>query len=69
VNQDFQERAEVLCSAFGKELCFLDADDLGRLLLDFEEQARFDGTDLSALYKFSRTKKPKKKAAPTKVSA
>lgn len=59
VNQDFQERAEVLCSSFGKELCFLDADDLGRLLLDYEEQARFDNVDMDELYRFSRTK-PKK---------
>jgi hypothetical protein len=68
VNQDFQERAEVLCSAFGKELCFLDADDLGRLLLDFEEQAGFDGIDLDELYKFSRTKKRKKGTAPEGVA-
>ena len=64
VNQDFQERAEVLCSAFGKELCFLDADDLGRLLLEFEEQAGFDGIDLNELYKYSRTKKRKDKVQP-----
>jgi hypothetical protein len=61
VNQDFQERAEVLCAAFGKELCFLDADDLGRLLLDFEEQAGFDNIDLDELYRFSSAKKHKKK--------
>ena len=59
VNQDFQERAEILCSAFEKELCFLDTDDLGRLLLDFEEQASFDGLDLNEIYKFSKTKKRK----------
>lgn len=65
VNQDFQERAEVLCSAFGKELCFLDADDLGRLLIDFEEQAPFDGLNVEEIYKNSRTKKRPKKAAPS----
>jgi hypothetical protein len=63
VNQDFQERAEVLCSAFGKEICFLDADDLGRLLVDFEEQARFDNIDVEEIYKHSRTKKRARKAA------
>jgi hypothetical protein len=67
VNQDFQERAEVLCSAFGKELCFLDGDDLGRLLLDFEEQAPFDGLDVDEIYRNSRTKKKRanKKTVPT----
>jgi len=62
VNHDFKERAEVLCSAFGKELCFLDADDLGRILLDFEEQAPFDKLDINEIYKNSRMKKkPAKK--------
>jgi len=56
INQDFQERAELLCSAFGKELCIVDADDLGRLLVDFEEQAAYDGLNLSDIYKNSRTK-------------
>jgi hypothetical protein len=60
VNQDFSERAHVLCSAFGKDLCFLDADDLARILLDFEEQAKFDGLDIGAIYKRSRTKSRKK---------
>jgi len=68
VNQDFQERAEVLCSAFGKELCFLDADDLGRLLLDFEEQAGFEGIDLKELYDYSSTKKRKKQTEPKVVT-
>jgi hypothetical protein len=61
VNTDFQERAEVLCSAFGKQLCFLDGDDLGRLLLDFEEQAPFDGLDVDDIYRNSRTKKSRPK--------
>jgi hypothetical protein len=56
INQDFQERAELLCSAFGKELCFLDADDLGRLLIDFEEQADYDGLSMDDIYKNSRRK-------------
>jgi hypothetical protein len=57
INQDFQERAEVLCAAFGKEICFLNADDLGRMLMDFEEQAAFDGLDVPTVYKRSRTAK------------
>ena len=64
VNQDVQEREEVRFSAFGKELCFLDADDLGRLMLDFEKQTKFDRIDLDELYKTSRTKKRSKKTAP-----
>jgi hypothetical protein len=69
VNHDFQERAEVLCSAFGKELCFLDADDLGRILLDFEEQAPFDGLDVDEIYRNSRTKKKRKKKRAQKTAA
>jgi hypothetical protein len=66
INQDFQDRAEVLCSAFGKEICILGADELGRLLLHFEEQAPFDGLNVDQIYKHSRTKdkRPKKVAAP-----
>jgi hypothetical protein len=56
INQNFAERAEVLCAAFGKELCMLNADDLARLLVDFEEQAKFDKVDVEAIYKRSRTK-------------
>jgi len=67
INQDFQERAEVLCSAFGKELCFVDSDDLGRLLLDFEEQAPFDGLDVDQIYKNSRTKKKRSKKTGTRA--
>lgn len=61
VNQDFQERAEVLCSAFGKELCFLDAEALGCLLLEFEEQAPFDGLNVEEIYRNSRTRTRSKK--------
>jgi hypothetical protein len=64
VNQDFQERLGVLCSAFGKRLCFLDADDLGRMLVDFEDRALFDGIDVGKIYKSSMRKSylPKKQA-------
>jgi hypothetical protein len=64
INQDFQERAEVLCGAFGKEICFLNADDLARILLDFEEQAAFDGLDVEDIYKRSRTAKRDRKRNP-----
>jgi hypothetical protein len=59
INQDFADRAEVLCQAFGKELCILGGDQLARILCDFEEQAKFDGIDLKALYKRSKSKKRK----------
>lgn len=58
INQNFAERAEVLCSAFGKELCILDGDTLASLLIDFEEQADFQHIDVAAIYRRSR-KKPR----------
>ncbi len=61
VNQNFAERAEALCAAFGKELCMLDSDDLARLLIDFEEQAKFEHIDVEAIYKRSKTKPMAKK--------
>jgi hypothetical protein len=68
VNQNFAERAEALCAAFGKELCILNSDDLARLLVDFEEQAKFDQIDFEAIYRRSRTKaKATKKKKLTKV--
>jgi hypothetical protein len=57
VNQDFQERLEVLCSAFGKRVCFLNLDDLGRMLAYFEEQALFQELDFEQIYKDSRKRK------------
>ena len=62
VNQNFAERAETLCAAFGKELCMLDSDDLARLLIDFEEQAKFEHIDVEAIYKRSKTKSRAKKS-------
>jgi hypothetical protein len=56
INQTFANRAELLCSAFGKELCILAGEDLARILVDFEEQAKFDKLDVEAIYKRSRTR-------------
>lgn len=67
VNQNFAERAETLCGVFGKELCMLDGDDLARLLVDFEEQAKFDKIDVEAIYKRSRTKSREKQKNLTKA--
>ena len=66
INQNFAERAEVLCAAFGKELCILNNDDLARLLVDFEEQAKFDKIDLDAIYRRSRSKPKASKKKITK---
>lgn len=61
VNQDFKDRLEILCKAFDKEVCFLGIDELGRMLLEFEERAKFDDLDVEKLYADSskriRTKK------------
>ena len=54
INQDFQERAEVLCNVFRKEICFLDGEVLGSLLLDYEEQSEIDKIDVGKIYKFSK---------------
>jgi hypothetical protein len=54
VNQDFKDRLEILCKAFEKEVCFLGIDELGRMLLEFEERAKFDGLDLEKLYAESK---------------
>jgi hypothetical protein len=44
-----------------KEVCFLGIDELGRMLLEFEERAKFDHLDVEKLYADSskriRTKK------------
>jgi hypothetical protein len=69
VNQDFQERLEVLCSVFQKQLCFLALDDLGRMLLDFEEQSQFDGLDIEQIYADSRKRPRKKKRASVQAPA
>jgi hypothetical protein len=54
VNQDFKDRLETLCKAFDKEVCFLGIDELGRMLLEFEERAKFDDLDIEKLYANSR---------------
>jgi hypothetical protein len=62
VNQDFKDRLEVLCKAFDKEVCFLGIDELGRMLLEFEEQAKFEEINVEKMYadssKRTRTKRP-----------
>jgi hypothetical protein len=63
VNQDFEERLEVLCQVFGKHLCFVSLDELGRMLLDFEEQAAFDQLSVDQVYVNSRKKARKRKPA------
>ena len=60
VNQDFQERLEVFCNVFQKQLCFLDLDDLGRMLLAFEAEAEFEGIEVKKIYDASRKRKRQK---------
>jgi hypothetical protein len=48
---------------FGKHLCFVSLDELGRMLLDFEEQAAFEQLSVDQVYVNSRKKARKRKPA------
>jgi hypothetical protein len=57
VNQDFKERLEVICTVFNKSLCFIALDELGRMLVGFEDEAAFEGVDPEKIYSESKRKR------------
>jgi hypothetical protein len=65
INDDLRERLAVLCGVFNKRLLVLDFESLGKLLLDFEERAEFDGIDVQEMYAASHGPHAKRPTAAT----
>ena len=56
INQDLQEALRFLCGLCKKRLLILDYPPLAKLLLHFEEQAKFDNIDVEQIYRDSEGK-------------
>jgi hypothetical protein len=63
LNEDLVERLSMVSGLLNKHLMLLDYDTLAHMLVHFEEQSIFEKRDPNDMYKRSRKKKQKKKAA------
>lgn len=60
INEDLRERLRLVCGLVGKRLVILDFIPLAKLLMDFEQQATFDGVHVDKVYRASKRKTRKR---------